>query len=107
MILLLALSCARRPSRLEQALTLAGDNRAELEKALNHYSADPADSLKYKAACFRIVRLRGCHGFACDDRENAFPHPSGRLPADSALRHLCVSSLGDTVRHGYDTSKSG
>jgi hypothetical protein len=49
---LLLPSCAESP--LERALTQAGDNRSELEKVLKHYSADPADSLKYKAACFLI-----------------------------------------------------
>jgi hypothetical protein len=50
--ILLLHSCTEAP--LERALTLAGDNRSELEKVLKHYSADPADSLKYKAACFLI-----------------------------------------------------
>ena len=39
-------------SFLETALQQAGENRVELEKVLSHYSANPADSLKYKAACF-------------------------------------------------------
>lgn len=36
------------------ALQVAGDNRKELEKALYYYKKNPADSLKYKAACFLI-----------------------------------------------------
>jgi hypothetical protein len=50
-------SCSRPPSRLEQALALAGENRGELEKVLAHYSADPADSLKYRAARFLIENM--------------------------------------------------
>jgi hypothetical protein len=53
-----ALCSCRKTDRLEQALTLTGENRAELEKTLAHYSADPADSLKYRAACFLIERLK-------------------------------------------------
>ncbi|MDR0538382.1 MAG: discoidin domain-containing protein [Tannerellaceae bacterium] len=42
---------------MEQALILAGDNRIELEKVLNHYSANPGDSLKYRAAVFLIENM--------------------------------------------------
>jgi hypothetical protein len=42
---------------LEHALKLAGVNRSELEKVLAHYSQNPADSLKYKAACFLIENM--------------------------------------------------
>lgn len=37
-------------SLLEQALQASGGNRGELEKVLEHFSEDPADSLKLKAA---------------------------------------------------------
>ena len=39
-------------SFLETALQQAGENRVELEKVLSHYSANPADSLKYKSRLF-------------------------------------------------------
>ncbi|MDR1408132.1 MAG: discoidin domain-containing protein [Tannerella sp.] len=55
--LLLIAVCSCRESRLEQALAFAGDNRAELEKVLTYYSADQADSLKYRAACFLIENM--------------------------------------------------
>lgn len=42
---------------LEYALTLSGENRAELEKVLDYYSHDPVDSLKYRAAEFLIENL--------------------------------------------------
>ena len=44
-------------SLLETALQQAGKNRAELEKVLLCYQANPADSLKYKAACFLIENM--------------------------------------------------
>lgn len=38
-------------------MELAGDNRPELEKVLTHYSTDPADSLKLRAAEFLISNM--------------------------------------------------
>jgi hypothetical protein len=52
----LLISC-NRSSLLEQSL--AGDNRAELEKVLAHYAQNPADSLKYRAAVFLIGNMAG------------------------------------------------
>lgn len=49
-------------SPLEKALQLSGNNRVQLEQVLRHYSRDPADSLKYKAACFLIENMPG-HGW--------------------------------------------
>lgn len=49
-------------SRLEQALRQSGDNRPQLEQVLRHYSRNPDDSLKYKAACFLIENMPG-HGW--------------------------------------------
>ncbi len=60
-ILFLALSCSRN-SKLETALELAGDNRAELEKVLEHYRKDPAGELKYKAACYLIENMQWHYG---------------------------------------------
>lgn len=44
-------------SSLEAALRVAESNRSELEKVLRHYQQTPADSLKYKAACFLIENM--------------------------------------------------
>jgi hypothetical protein len=49
--------CSRKTLDLELALSMAGANRPELEKVLAHYSADAADSLKYRAACFLIENM--------------------------------------------------
>lgn len=49
-------------SPLEQALQLSGNNRVHMEQVLRHYSQRPADSLKYKAACFLIENMPG-HGW--------------------------------------------
>ncbi len=52
-------SCQKksRPDYLERALSLAGENRSELEKVLEHYGKNPADSLKLKAARFLIENM--------------------------------------------------
>jgi hypothetical protein len=50
-------ACSPYPSGVEQALRYAGENRMELEKVLDHYRQDEADSLKYQAACFLIENM--------------------------------------------------
>ena len=53
-----AIACTRYPTGVEETLSLAGSNRSELEKVLRHYQTNPADSLKYKAACFLIDNMK-------------------------------------------------
>ena len=60
-------SCSSSPSRLELALQLAGDNRAELERVLNHYAENEADSLKYRAARFLIENMPQHYTFAGEE----------------------------------------
>lgn len=45
-------------SKLDQALSLAGENRSELEKGLEYYKKD-SDPLKLKAAIFLIENMPG------------------------------------------------
>ena len=49
-------SCKNENKRLKIALELAGDNKEELLKVINHYQA-PKDSLKLKAAYFLIENM--------------------------------------------------
>ena len=72
-------SCMGTEDRLEWALTLAGENRTELEKVLQYYKDD---SLKYKAACFLIENMPYHYGY-----EDA------RL--DSVKAILATAPLGD------------
>jgi hypothetical protein len=44
---------------INAVLFMAGDNRVQLEKALKHYSRNPADSLKLRAAEFLILNMPG------------------------------------------------
>lgn len=48
--------CRQSDSRLEQALSLAEENRGELERVLNHYRQEP---LKLQAAKFLIENMPG------------------------------------------------
>ncbi|GAB6012831.1 hypothetical protein [Viscerimonas tarda] len=54
---LFLISACSETSRLNVALELAGDNRNELEKVLDHYSKSPEDSLKLRAAIFLIENM--------------------------------------------------
>uniref|UniRef100_UPI0026213A4D transglutaminase domain-containing protein n=1 Tax=uncultured Proteiniphilum sp. TaxID=497637 RepID=UPI0026213A4D len=49
----------KKNSPLEEVLILAGSNRNELEQVIAHYKANPADSLKLKAAGFLILNMPG------------------------------------------------
>ncbi|TCC96559.1 discoidin domain-containing protein [Pedobacter hiemivivus] len=57
LICLVSLSCSnKRDMPIEQALKLAGNNRPQLERVLDHYHKTK-DSLKYMAACFLIENM--------------------------------------------------
>ena len=60
-LLFLLVSCKSNnySHEVENVLTLAGNNRQELEKVLNHYSQIPDDSLKLRAAEFLIINMPG------------------------------------------------
>lgn len=59
--LLFLITACSKPSHIEQALRIAGNNRGEIEKVMARYATDPKDSLKYKAACFLIENMPGYH----------------------------------------------
>lgn len=46
------------PSKVEHALLLAGENRAQLESVLSYYSKRKKDSLHFRAACFLIENMQ-------------------------------------------------
>jgi hypothetical protein len=63
LLILISVSCTNKnESNLQNALKLAGPNKKELKKVLSHYKKDPADSLKYKAACFMIENMQWHYG---------------------------------------------
>ncbi|WP_414617780.1 transglutaminase-like domain-containing protein [Dyadobacter sp. 32] len=52
-------ACQSYPDNIELALEHAGENRNELIKALEHYSADGQDSLKRRAMFFLVANMPG------------------------------------------------
>lgn len=61
-IVFLMCSCSLSP--LDQSLKMAGKNRGELQKVLDHYGEYPEDSLKFKAACFLIKHIPYYYSYA-------------------------------------------
>lgn len=57
--MLVFVGCTPTHSELEEALSLSGDNRKELEYVLAHYSKSKSDSVKWKAAVFLIKNMPG------------------------------------------------
>lgn len=75
LILIFTVACRKENNTLKEALIAAGSNRPELEKVLQHYSQDPADKLKLKAAEFLIENMPhyySCEGEALDTFKSAF-----------------------------------
>lgn len=58
-VCLLSACMSRRSAEVIEALELAGRNRSELERILDHYAACEADSLKLRAAEFLIANMPG------------------------------------------------
>ena len=97
-------SCCKRqdlPSifNLEESLEQAGNNRAELEKVLHHYQVDPADSLKYQAACFLIENMPyyGFYKGELLEHHLKFYH----LLAENRDTKVTPTLLADSVLHMY------
>ncbi|NDV65498.1 hypothetical protein [Bacteroides sp. 224] len=65
-------SCNLQKNELEKTLTLAGENRTELESVLSYYNQQPEDSLKYKAACFLIENISGHYSYKDTSRINKY-----------------------------------
>jgi hypothetical protein len=51
---------------INRVLFMAGDNRSQLEKVLKHYSRNPSDSLKFRAAEFLIANMPGKYSLEYD-----------------------------------------
>ena len=98
LIALTAVACTRYPYGVEQALKLAGDNRAELECVLERYRAYPEDSLKFRAACFLIENMPG-HASLSTQLIN----PSGQIYTDFVASEKEYDSL---IHKGYSIKKT-
>ena len=80
-VALFLFSCMDTQDRLERALTLAGENRTELEKVLQYYKDD---SLKYKAACFLIENMPYHYGYE-DARLDSVKAVLGTAPLEMVI----------------------
>jgi hypothetical protein len=75
LIIILISACTRFPEDVEATLKLADKNSSELKSVLQKYSKNPADSLKYQAACFLIGNMKWHYGkkvVAPEDMWNLF-----------------------------------
>ena len=74
---ILVASCNRNP-KLDYALSRAGDNRAELEKVLEHYQDS---GLKYEAARFLIENMPASFGADSADCNGYAPSMPSIMPS--------------------------
>lgn len=89
MALCFGLCACGTPDPLRHSLEAAGENRAELEKVLEHYSQHPADSLKLKAARFLIANMSGKHSYDSPDIRRFYRE------ADSVFQDTAIHDLYD------------
>lgn len=86
-------------SVLENALRQAGKNRTELEKVLSYYQADPADSLKYKAACFLIENMPFYTYYKGERLDQYLSYYT--LLQETRGRGISPQTIADSIRHMY------
>lgn len=104
---LLFLSCSKKEERvspvflLEAALQQAGENRAELEKVLSRYKTPPADSLKYKAACFLIENMPYYTYYKGEQLDRYLTYYS--LLQEIHGLNINPQVIADSIRHMYGT----
>lgn len=92
---LLFISCTTQDTQLEQALSLAGNNRHELEHVITHYSHSAKDSLKLRAARFLIKNMPG-HYTLEGDIINEYRE---KIYADSNACYFSKRALEISITH--------
>lgn len=113
LFLLSFLSC--HESRLRKALRYSGENREELERVIEYFSADPGDSLKLKAAIFLIENMPGHYSFFGEETAPFFEEMNTNYPgmqnhvriALSCLPQYYVDPAGGSFEEDIKTIKSG
>jgi hypothetical protein len=84
---------------MKAVLKQAGDNRKQLEKVLKHYSRNPADSLKLRAAEFLILNMPGKYSEYYDAPWNDVAAQSMRWTSSPNKQGmLSAYGLGELVR---------
>lgn len=94
-------SCRSR-SALDMALELAGDNEQELRKVLAHYSEDPADSLKLRAAVFLIGNMPGHYGLGGEAVDSFYCDVDSFLAARRVTGLTAMRDSIDSIARRYD-----
>ncbi|MDR1784031.1 MAG: hypothetical protein LBR13_07220 [Dysgonamonadaceae bacterium] len=102
LLLLLTVSCSQNRT-LESVLQLAGENRSELEKVIDHYSSSQNDSLKLRAAMFLIENMPGHYSHLYPERANAYYaelDTSVSIEYDKNKNKQIIESISDKYRKG-------
>lgn len=126
-ISVLVASCDPWSSQTEQALKLAGDNRAELERVLSYYHEIDPDPLKLKAAEYLISNMlyeysrfgagadslnetyQYVYGIYMKDRNSVFMADSvkqrlaAKIDADYDLKRLSSNYIISQIESAFDT----
>lgn len=88
---LLHIGCnSTTPTEVQYALELAGGNRNELEKVLDHYNKK--DKQKFQAACFLISNMRYHKSKQQIEIPNQFPK---YLVKTDSLYHALFNDMGN------------
>ena len=96
LFLLLLFSCQNSEEKqLEKVLTLSGNNRPELEKVLEHYKENEADSLKLRAAKFLIINMPGHQSYTGKDIEEYYVEAEKIIFSDRKIVREAYQKLID------------
>ena len=94
-LLMVFAACGTRDEGVERALVLAGENRMELEKVMEHYSRDAGDSLKLRAARFLIGNMPGHYTL----EGNLINEYRKRIYGDTAASFYAKKALDISLGH--------
>ena len=91
-ILSLLQACSPTKDRLEEALERSGENRAELEKVLAHFSNE-GDSIHLKSAQYLIANMPGHYSWECVELEHYWHYMDSVYPDMSSVVKKVVYSI--------------
>ena len=127
LLLVVLVSCSPWSSETRQALKMAGENRAELEKVLQYYHKENPDPLKLKAAEYLISNMayqyskfgpgvdslnesyKYVYGIFIKDRNSVLMSDSmtqkrqGKIEAEFDLKRLSANYLINQIESAFDT----
>ncbi|MBT1689837.1 transglutaminase-like domain-containing protein [Dawidia soli] len=101
------LSCNDTPENVQLALAQAGEHRTELERVIEHYSHDAADSLKLKAAYFLIGNMEGYHYYQGETLDRYHDFFDTAIALHTKWPGMDINPLGDSLRDVYGPATTG